>query len=79
MFFFSEKLSFSELQIFMGFMVIYKLYEKQLTPGRYPAPHFVQTKKTASKCPNQAHDMTQEHRARECIQQPHRDQMSTII
>ena len=34
----------------MGFMVIYKLYEKHLTPaGRYRELHFGRTKKTASE------------------------------
>ena len=41
----SGKWSTSELKNFMGFMMIYKIYEKQLTPGRYRVPYFVQTKK----------------------------------
>ena len=32
----------------MGFMMIYKIYEKHLTPGRYPVPKICQSKKTAS-------------------------------
>ena len=37
---FSEKWSISDFKNFMDFMMIYKLYENHLTPGRYPKLHF---------------------------------------
>mgnify|MGYP006944958792 CR=1 FL=1 len=42
--FFSEKWSFSKLKNVLGFMMIKKLYQKELTPGRYLVPKFWQPK-----------------------------------
>ena len=39
---------FSELNNFMGFKMISKLYEKHLTPGRYPVQQICPHIKTAS-------------------------------